>query len=476
VSARPSEVRRALVLAAGRGSRLDHETPKPLFPVLGIPLLARTLFTLEKAGITDAWVVVGYRGEEVRRGIESIERLGLRVHWIHNERWDEPNGVSVLAAEPELDGPFVLTMADHVFDAAAVERLRKGAGGLEGVDLVVDREIEAVNDLDDATKVRLEGDRIVEIGKSLDDFDVVDTGVFLASPELFEALREAGEAPSLSDGVRALAGKGRARAVDGSGITWQDVDTPDDVDAAERKLLAQWPKETDGPVSRRINRPLSTRITRRIAGTGITPNQVSVATLLVSLVGAGLAAVGGYFAWLGTGVLVQLASILDGVDGEVAILTHRASRRGEWVDTVCDNVSYVAFLVGLSVGVWRAEMHPVYLWGGVVGVVAATLSIANIKLYLLRTKDSGSARAVKYGYEGGDGVFSRLLQAAHYLGKRDVFSFLFLVLAVVGQLPLALPMVGAGAGLLLLPATTKANLSSFLRARRGAMSTETGSS
>lgn len=463
-------VTRALVLAAGQGSRLGRQTSKPLFSLLGVPLLARTLFTLEKAGITDAWVVLGYEGERVQREIDSIRRLNLHVHWIHNPRWKEPNGVSVLAAEEALDGPFILTMSDHLFQAEAVERLMEGVDRSPGLDLVVDHETEDVLDPDDATKVRLRGDRIREIGKELEAYDAIDTGVFLATPALFAALKEveevSGRGPSLSEGVKALAEDGRARAVDGSDLPWQDVDTPEDVKAAESLLMSRWPKETDGPVSRFLNRPISTRITRLLVNTPITPNQVSILTLVLGLFSALWAGIGGYAWWLASGVAFQVASILDGTDGELAILTHRTSPQGAWMDTLCDNISYLAFLVGLTVGVYRAGLPSSYLILGGMGLVAAALSMANINAYLIREGRSGSALSVEYRYQKGEGLFDRMLRFMKPFGKRDTLSFLVFVFALVGLLPLGLPLFGVGATLFLLPATTQANLSHLLRTRK----------
>ena len=461
-------VTQALVLAAGRGSRIAHSDSKPLFPILGVPLLARTLFTLEKGGITDAYVVLGYEGERVRREIEEIDRLGIRVHWIHNERWQEPNGVSVLAAASAITGPFLLTMSDHLFEVQAVERLRERVDGLPGVYLVVDRRTGEINDLEDATKVRLDGDRIVDLNKSLDEFSAIDTGVFLTSPVLFEALRsvDGDTAPSLSEGVRRLAEEGRAWAVDGSDLMWQDVDTLSDADVAAAKLLAQWPKESDGPISRLINRPLSTRVTRLLVNTPVTPNQVSVVTLILGLAAGWLAAMGGNANWLATGLLFQVASILDGTDGELATLTYQGSEFGGWVDTICDNVSYMAFLVGLTIGVNTVGLPSYYVWSGIIGIAAAAFSLANINFYLLREGKSGSALTVRYGHQSGEGLLATIMRFVHYLGKRDLLSFLVLALAVLGQLPLALPLFGVGATLFLLPATTAANLSRVPRTRR----------
>ncbi|MBA2430686.1 MAG: nucleotidyltransferase, partial [Chthoniobacterales bacterium] len=89
--------------------------------------------------------------------------------------------------------------------------------------------------LDDATKVETEGDHIIDIGKQLQDYDAIDTGVFLCSDEIFRYLRAAqrdGDC-SLSDGIRAMAAERKVRAVDIGDGWWQDVDTPEMLTQAE---------------------------------------------------------------------------------------------------------------------------------------------------------------------------------------------------------------------------------------------------
>lgn len=462
------EVTQALVLAAGQGSRLRNDTPKPLLPLLGVPLLARTLFTLRKAGITDAYVVVGHKGDRVRREIAAIERLDLAIHWIENPRWAEPNGVSVLAAAGHLEGPFLLTMSDHLLPVEGLVRLRAQADAGRDLVLLVDKGTSQVHDLDDATKVRLDGERITAIAKELPDFDAIDTGAFLAGPGLFEALKalDGGpKGPSLSDGVRRLAAEGRAWVVDGTGLMWQDVDTPDDVAVAERKLMSAWPKPTDGIVSRWINRPISLRVTRLLAPTGVTPNQVSVVTLVLGLLAAWFAALGGYVWWLAAAVTFHVASILDGTDGELASLTFRQTPFGAWMDTICDNVSYVAFIAGVMFGVHRTGLpHSYFAWGAL-GFVTSVLSLANIQMVLRRDGTSGSALSVRYAHQEGESLVHRLFQAVHAFGKRDLIAFIVLALAVVGQLPFGLVLLGVGATLFLFPATLQANVSHWLRMR-----------
>lgn len=467
-----STIRNALILAAGRGSRLGGPDPKPLHRLLGLPLLARVLLNLEVAGVTDAYVVLGYRGDDIRRGIEALGKLKLRLHWIRNEEWERPNGLSVLAAEQDLDGPFFLTMSDHLFAPAALDKLLASAGDLTGVNLLVDRDLDRIADIEEATKVRLDADQIADIGKSLTDFDAIDTGLFLATPALFDAIRAsvANGDETLSHGVERLARDGLARAVDADGVRWDDVDSPADAVRAEHKLLADLGKEQDGPIARLINRRISAQITRRIVGTSLTPNQVSIGALGIGLASAAFAAVGGFWPWLAAGFLFQLASIVDGVDGELASLTFQTSRLGEWVDTTCDNIAYLAFFIGLTVGASRMGLGSLFVWGGVASVVGLFLSLVNINVYMLREQKSGSARSIQYGYQQDrgeePGLWTRVLRMLHTFGKRDMFAFALFLFALAGLLPLALPVFGLAATFLLLPATARATFGVIQKTRQ----------
>ena len=81
---------------------------------------------------------------------------------------------------------------------------------------------------------------------------------------------------------------------------------------------------------------------------------------------------------------------------------------------------------------------------------------------------------MKYGFQTGDDGFSRILRVVQYLGKRDMLACLVLLLAVLGQLPWALPLFGVGATLVLLPATVKANLPPLRRTLRPSVSVDMG--
>lgn len=226
--------RTGVILAAGFGSRLagtSSETNlKPLTPVAGTPLILRTLNSLERAGCSHVVIVLGYEPEAIRSTIEGAYHGPIELHFAINQRFDLQNGLSVLAARPFVEEEFVLVMADHVLGDEVMELACGHSPVAGGVTLLVDYKLDTIFDMDDATKVLAEDGRVVAIDKKLRDFNCVDTGVFLCTKGLMDALEtvyhEQGDA-SLSDGVRRLAASGKMHVLDiGEGF-WQDVDTPE---------------------------------------------------------------------------------------------------------------------------------------------------------------------------------------------------------------------------------------------------------
>ena len=126
-------------------------------------------------------------------------------------------------------------MADHIFEPETARVLLQQRLGSGEVILAVDPNIDRIFDLDDATKVLRDGDRIVDIGKEIADYDALDTGMFLCSPSLFDRLDSATRDGncSLSDGMRQLAEERRLRALEIGEANWQDVDTPEALAHAE---------------------------------------------------------------------------------------------------------------------------------------------------------------------------------------------------------------------------------------------------
>ncbi len=243
MTAQPAE-RAGLVLAAGFGSRLAEgrtDSLKPLTKVAGKPLIQRTLDSLLHAGCNTAIIVLGFRAGHLEEEIRNAYSGSLSLRFVYNPNFEKSNGLSVLAARPFIMGEFVLVMADHVVGDSVMEIARDHHPPAGGASLLVDRKIDTIFDMDDATKVRTDGERIVAIGKELTEFDSIDTGVFVCTAGLFDALEEVrverGDA-SLSEGISSLARRGLMTVVDIGDGFWQDVDTPEMLAHAERSLAS----------------------------------------------------------------------------------------------------------------------------------------------------------------------------------------------------------------------------------------------
>ncbi len=345
---------KCLIIAAVEGSRLRRQGEvKPLIPILGLPLIERVIHSAMEAGVDEFFVVTGYQEERLRSFLSGLDsRLGCRITPIFNREWVKENGLSVLKAKEYLQEPFLLLMSDHLFDPAIVRNMAKLELPEDKIILGVDGNTCTSNvDMEDVTRVRTQNGKILDIGKGLTDFNGFDTGIFLCSPAIFSALEQSAKDTgdtSLSGAVGMLAAEGKAEAFEIGGRFWIDVDDPAAFQRAEDNILARLKdKPNDGPVSRYLNRPLSVRISRRLVNYPVTPNQISLSSFFCSVLAAGLFALPGYFALLVGGFLAQLASVIDGCDGEVARLTYQSSDYGGWFDAVLDRYADAFLLFGL---------------------------------------------------------------------------------------------------------------------------------
>ncbi len=346
----PRRPRVGVVLAAGRSERLAGVTgggSKALVRVGGRSLVERAVRGLLAEGIRRVVVVVGYQAGPVAAVVDGLAPGRVRAAFA--EDWELGNGASLAAAEPHLAGEdlFMLVTTDHIFGEGALAALARTGGAGVLVDHAPDAEAWA-----EGTRVLLHEERAVAFSKEL-DHPSIDCGAFLLPLEVFDAQRRAASRgdSSLAGAVTELAGSHPLAAVPlPRGVWWQDVDTPEDLRRVSRTLRRSLTKEADGPVSRYLNRPVSTRISMALAHLPIHPDAVSLVAFLMALVAAWSLGLGA--AILGA-ILVQVASVLDGVDGEIARLQVRASPAGALLDGVLDRLADAAVIAGLAV--WALE-------------------------------------------------------------------------------------------------------------------------
>lgn len=224
-----------------------------------------------------------------------------------------------------------------------------------------------------------------------------------------------------------------------------------ELQAVKARIIQNLTKPTDGWASRYLNRPISTRISRVLVYTDITPNQFTFITGLLAFIPVYFVLKGGYWNWLIGATIYHLASVLDGVDGEIARMKMLHSKFGQWLDTIFDFTSMVAVLIALVISVQNPEHNqPFYIqnagWAALFAAIGAILSIV---IYNIRYKREGTFY-IPYAYLSSESRWAKALAKINNIGKRDFYIFLFLLLAVVGLFPFALVYVAVMAILVFL--------------------------
>ncbi|MFC2020208.1 CDP-alcohol phosphatidyltransferase family protein [Chloroflexota bacterium] len=182
----------------------------------------------------------------------------------------------------------------------------------------------------------------------------------------------------------------------------------------------------DGYISKYVNRRVSEPIARLLARTGITPNQVSWAAFGVALLSfisfiSGQNIIGG--------ILTQLSSIIDGVDGSLARLKGMTSTFGGFLDAVLDRYADILIVLGLT---WWSSYNESYPGIWLVGflAIAGTGGIS-----YTRARIDAEHRH----------IFDKGLQS---LASRDIRLFLIMLGAVIGQAYFCLILIAALTNLL----------------------------
>jgi 1L-myo-inositol 1-phosphate cytidylyltransferase / CDP-L-myo-inositol myo-inositolphosphotransferase len=293
----------------------------------------------------------------------------------------------------------------------------------------------------------------------LDDGVAIDRGFSLSLPAVTTAVRlEAAGAtvvwgPGASVAAALAAGGGELLEIIAApaGLLL-DVRSPVARRAAERTLLRRTQKPSDGPVSRAVNRPISRPISRTFLAIGLKPIHASGICLVIGMTSAWFAAQPTGLALAMSGLLFQLASMFDGVDGEMARVTLTDSPRGAQIDSVIDNGTYLACLVGLAVGLGREGMGPLAM-----GLVATLLAVTTVVILTGSTlvrrhgPDSSLVHVTlwlrKASVRPDSPASLRIANRLFPITRRDAFALVLMGVSFTGVRELLVGMVAAGVSL-----------------------------
>ncbi|HSJ99805.1 MAG TPA: CDP-alcohol phosphatidyltransferase family protein, partial [Kofleriaceae bacterium] len=220
---------------------------------------------------------------------------------------------------------------------------------------------------------------------------------------------------------------------------------------AERRLVWSLPKQAAGIASALLNRHLSLPVTFLIKRTKILPNHVTVFCFLLAVAGGVVIARGGYWAGAIGMFLVNLGSILDGVDGELARLRYQHSRLGQWMDTLADDFGNLAYISGIAINLHAAGVE----WTTPLAIAAlCAFAATQTTQYALITLvyRSGDLAAIPWAFQSNEFLTTRPSGAWEWVKatlpktlKRDFALTMFVALAFAGRLDAILVVFSAGA-------------------------------
>jgi choline kinase len=238
---------KAIIYAAGRGTRLQLDRPKVLLEFGGRTLLEWHALRLSEAGVREVVLVTGHLRNQIAEMLPGIcAPYDLAVREIVNPRFPEGSVLSLKASLPEIENssePLLLMDADVLYPTGMLDRLIKSA---HGTALLLDREFSAEDD--DPMLVPIRNGRPIDFRKQWSgaaDFVGESIGFFKIAPTDFPLLIKETEtrsygsncADSYDDVLRALVLADRFGYEDVTGLPWIEIDFPTDVVHARDQLV-----------------------------------------------------------------------------------------------------------------------------------------------------------------------------------------------------------------------------------------------
>ena len=211
-----------------------------------------------------------------------------------------------------------------------------------------------------------------------------------------------------------------------------------DLRRAEDWLLQSLIKDTEGFMSRHVERRISLALSRRLASTRVTPNAMTLVSVAVGLAGAGLFLSSRPGVELVGALLVLAHSILDGCDGELARLKFQESRFGGVLDFWGDNVVHSALFGAIAAEWSRSAGESWPLLAGAAAIVGTLLSAAFVYRHTMAQVREGPL-FTSVSREPGS-PFSLMADA---LARRD-FLYLLVLLTALGKSHWFLALAAAG--------------------------------
>ena len=418
----------AILVAAGTG--IDGERLNSYGETLvgGTHQIKRLIITAQRAGIKRFSIIVEGNNSPLKEILKNEKRVKSDISW-------HPLGS---ALKFELN-PSLILQSNLVINPAGLSDLIVCNVSHDEVAVLVDEQKDAW--------VKTKGGKVEEVFL----IGVKAVGAFVAYGNLLE--KSILNSMSLKGWAEELVGRGTVKSVRLTDGYWMRLSSDNDSrQKAENLLFSNVQKSASGWISKNINTKISIPISRLLIHTPLTANMISV---LIGIVGT----LCGFFYVIGHPILgavfLELSTILDGCDGEVARIKLMESTRGQWVDTISDQLTFLSFVVGVPIGFYRIAKSPLAVALGGINLLIFLFFLVWSFYFLAIYANSGSM--VEYP-KTIDKLFPvdkrtiahKLIIKLRPMMTRAFFSPVFLLAAVLGGYPWVLSLTTLGLSLALI--------------------------
>lgn len=231
-----------------------------------------------------------------------------------------------------------------------------------------------------------------------------------------------------------------------------EIKDKNDIKKGEKLLSEYIIKNTGGFIAQKINKRISIPISIRLSKTRIHPNYLTIVNIIIGVMSSWFIFLSAgtnyppetiYYFMITGGFLFQAASVLDGVDGEVAKYTLKVSKIGGWLDTFGDNTTLLLFLISNSYLFYSVMGGTISLITILILFVSLSIMLGIMINYLSKFSDSGSL--VAYDREflqklPDDDKLVKFALNMKYLTKKEMFSVFFFLIGFTGRIYIIIPM------------------------------------
>ena len=356
----------ALVLAAGDGTRLlplTKDRPKVMIKIFGIPILERVLHVLKNVGVKKVVIVIGHKGEKIKEYFgnkwNGMEIIYKKSGWVHD-------GIlkSVIVAKDAIKDRFILLCGDTIPE----EKLLLKGMEKDGTLVVSVRNPSK----DDSVVAKVGKDGIItEIGmkKNLKDYNVSSPGITICDPIFFKGVSECIaknkiDRPDVIEWF--IKNNYKVNSFDISDNVLIEIDTKQDLIKAKKIILKnviekRLKKHDINLFKKLFNLPISIQITKLFSYTNLTPNQITILSMICAIISGILLGTNNFI--MG-GILCYLSAMLDATDGKISQLKFKDSKYGAYLDSITDRVAEFSIVLGLTYGLYHLLRNPlVFLMG-----------------------------------------------------------------------------------------------------------------